>query len=76
MEAIDPGPLGEVEKKLPIIGKAIAGAIQKLSPEDPNRFVFALFVIDTDSGVICWTSDGEREGFRAALQEFLTKQAH
>lgn len=76
MDAIDPGPLGAVQKGLPIIGKAVAGALQRLAPVDPNRFVFALFVIDTDSGMMLWTSDGERESFRAALQEFLSKAAH
>lgn len=73
-DSFTPGPFGNVERKLPVIGRAVEGALDKLAPEHPC--VFALFVIDPETGAICWTSNGERESFRAALAEFLSRQSH
>lgn len=74
-EVFSDGPFGAVERKLPIIGQAVAGAIEKLTSVN-NPYVFALFVIDPTTGLIVWTSNGECESFRAALQEFLARHAH
>lgn len=74
-EIHSPGPFGNIERKLPVIGQAVEGAIEKLAGSG-NPVVFFLFVLDPTTGRHTWTSNGERESFRAALQEFLTKSAH
>ncbi len=72
-DALDPGPLGNVEKRLPILGRAMAEALARLSPQDPQRFTFCLFVFDPESRTILHTSNHEEAGLYASLSQFLQK---
>jgi hypothetical protein len=74
-DVFSPGPMGLLEKKLPMIGQAVAGAIATLVGGD-NPMVFFLLVIDGTTGKLAFTSDGEPEAMRAALAEFLSHHAH
>jgi hypothetical protein len=41
-----PSALDNVSRKLPVLGRAMTDALAQLSPADPSRFTFALYVID------------------------------
>ena len=75
MDTFSTGPMGEVERKLPVIGQAVENAIEKLT-ERANPFVFFLLIVDTSTGKLAYTSNGETESMRAALAEFLAHHSH
>lgn len=75
MDATSKGPIGVISAKLPLIGRAVAEALTKLT-HDPDRTAFLLIVFDTETQDYAWTSDGQREAMMAALSEFLSKQSH
>lgn len=74
-ETFSAGPFGNVERKVPLLGRVVAGAIDAMTTQQ-NPYVYFLLVLDPDSGAYTWASNGEKEGMRAALQDFLTKHAH
>jgi len=69
-------PFGRIQGKLPVIGDAIKGAINVLSGDPQNPYVYFLLVLDPTTGQLCWSSDGEKEAMRAALSEFLSQHSH
>lgn len=72
----DDETLVDVERKLPILGRAVAGALEKLSPADPQRFTFCLFVFDPETQTILHSANHEAQSLYASLSQFLAQHSH
>lgn len=75
MDAFDPTIFGDVQKKLPLLGQAMAGAIEQIAG-NPNAIVFCLFVIDTETQSMAYATNAERESLMAALTDWIHRQGH
>lgn len=73
-DARDDTPFADVQDKLKLIGKAVEGAIEKISGDMP--YVFCLFVIDPTQGKMAFTTNANREQLYPALVDWLHRQGH
>lgn len=67
---------GELLKRLPVIGQAVAEAIQKVTQTEAGRYGFAVFVFDPETKNLGFTTNVERSALHAMLAEHLRNQAN